>query len=125
MVFIKQCNLKEFKFYKIYTKNETLIFDYPASIYGKNHQFASFKCPPNSLKFILNKQNCMYYVFVSNSTSLGPLFIKNVERIYITKPVYEQIILKYEQYNCLGITYDEDFDAINPEINDIQKNKKT
>lgn len=48
------------------------------------------------LYFVLKKYVAVDSVFVSSSNSLGVLFLKNT-KIFITRPVYEQIILRYEE----------------------------
>lgn len=89
------------------TTASTWLFDCNTGICGTNFRFPSFGDHPKSLKFILRNYTAVDSLFVSHSDSIGPLFLKNT-KIYLTKPVYEQILLKYEEYKSLLLCYDEE-----------------
>lgn len=91
---------------EVKTSRLSLLFDHHSSIYGKNFRFASFEYPQKPLKFIVRQVKNIDAVFVTNSRSIGVLFLKNI-KIYITRPVFEQILLRYEQLKSLIFHYDE------------------
>lgn len=84
----------------------TMLFDYHASIYGRNFRFPSFGDPNKPLKFVVRKFADVDTVFVTNSNSIGVLFLSHT-KIYLTRPVFEQLMLRYEELKRLTITYDE------------------
>lgn len=77
----------------IYFKTDiTITFEYPFEIFGINHNYSITSKP-----LLLNIPDCKSdYVFISSSNSLGVLFSK-AQKIYITKPVYEQLLLRLEE----------------------------
>ena len=97
----------KFKDVVVNTSSFTWLFDYNTGIYGVNFRIPSFEDPPKPLKFIVKNYVAIDSIFVSHSDSIGPLFLKNT-KIYLTKPVYEQILSKYEEYKSLILSYDEE-----------------
>lgn len=90
----------------LHTQDTTLLFDYHTSIYGTNFGFISFDKPKKPLKFVVKNIAEPDAVFVTSSSSIGILFLKNT-KIYLTRPVFEQILLKYEQLKALNLSYDD------------------
>lgn len=108
MVFIRKHKILNDAFYQIQTEHDNVLLDYHAGIYGKNHRLPSFESPPKSIKFIVKViENCKH-LFITSAESLGCLFTDESVKIYCTNPVYEQIMLKYEEYLRLSLTYDEE-----------------
>ncbi|KAM0674407.1 hypothetical protein GVAV_002020 [Gurleya vavrai] len=100
--------------------------DFPYKLYGTNHTLKnSYK--PFLLK--IPKIRLCSSIFISNSRSLGILFLKNKEtKIYLTKPVFDQILLKYEELS-IKINYEdeeisEDEEIVNINDADIANFKK-
>ncbi|EJW02371.1 hypothetical protein EDEG_03202 [Edhazardia aedis USNM 41457] len=92
MAIIKRQKIEHKSSLTVMTKNTMLTFDHPYRIYGRNHVLSSNIKP---LKLVISSEE-NEKIFVTNSHSLGVLFIKSDCRIYITQPVYEQILLRYE-----------------------------
>ncbi|ELA41396.1 uncharacterized protein VICG_01637 [Vittaforma corneae ATCC 50505] len=90
---------------QVNTSQFTWLFDCHSSIYGKNFRFASFKDPHKPLKFVVRCLDDIDSVFITNSKSIGAMFLKNT-KIYLTRPVFEQILLRYEQLKSLTVSYD-------------------
>lgn len=85
--------------------DSTLMFDCYSPIYGKNFTMSSFEKPAKSLEFIMKDFKNLDSVFISSSLSFGCFFLKNT-KIYITRPVYEQLIIKYNELMNLSVSYD-------------------
>lgn len=91
---------------QVNTSQFTWLFDCHCSFYGKNFRFASFKDSHKPLKLVVRHVDDVDSVFITNSKSIGAMLLKNT-KIYLTKPVFEQILLKYEQLKNLTVSYDE------------------
>jgi len=104
MVLVKKYQMGEISIIQAVSTHKTLIFEYPAPFYGKNHRFPTFDDKQKSLKFVIKKFPDMDAVFISSSLSFGVFFLKNV-KIYMTKPVFEQLLLKYEEYKNMCVAY--------------------
>ena len=111
MVYIKKHTFKNLSFIQAFTNQKSLLFDYPAALYGVNHAHPSFKSPQKELKFEVKIIKNIDSLFVSSSDSFGVFFINYSTRIYCTKPVYEQLLLKYEEYRTMSVTYDAEKDS--------------
>lgn len=76
-----------------FSSDVSLTFECPYSIYGTCHNYSAASKP---LRLIVPNTHSDY-IFISTSQSIGVLFT-TASKIYITKPVYEQILLKYEEF---------------------------
>lgn len=106
MAFIQKVRTGNLSQVKLNTLESTILFDFHSYIFGKNFSFVSFDSPMKPLKFIIRNSPCTDAVFVSSSNSIGVLFLRNT-KIYLTRPVFEQILLKYEQLKSLTVSYDD------------------
>lgn len=118
MAFLQKIRIGDLSQVKLNTLESTILFDFHSHIFGKNFSFVSFDCPKKPLKFILRKFPYLDSVFVTSSNSIGVLFLKDT-KIYLTRPVFEQILLKYEQLKDLSVSYD---DLDENEIRNLLKN---
>lgn len=128
MAFIRKHKLLEEQFFQVLTEHDNMLLDYNSIIYGRNHRLPSFGNPPKPIKFVVKIVDNINQLFVTTAESPGCFFIKGSVKIYCTNPVYEQIILKYEEYRRLSVTYDEEcelFEDIRIENNEfVVKNER-
>lgn len=89
------------------TRHETIQFDYPAMLYGINLRPPSFNSIQKPLKLIVGETVNVDRLFVFGSESIGILFIDKDMDIYITQPVYEQILANYYSLLELRVSYDD------------------
>lgn len=47
-------------------------------------------------------------IFIRNPDSLGSLFLQGNIKIYCTKPVFEQIIIMFDENKTMSLTIDEE-----------------
>ncbi|TBT99447.1 putative beta-lactamase-like protein [Hamiltosporidium magnivora] len=118
----------------IETEETSFLFDIPADIYGCNHSFLDLNNKTKKdIKFILPNVDFenIDSIFISNSRSLGVFFIDKTFKgnIYITDPVYEQLLLRLEELQSYCITYqesDSDLENMEPTGNlDFKENMET
>lgn len=93
MAIIQNRSFYENSYLTFYSSANSFVFEYPFKIYGSNHSYIS-QC--KKLKVIVPKITSDVFLICS-SDSLGILFINKPVKIYITLPVYEQILLRLEQ----------------------------
>lgn len=108
MVYIKKHKFKNTCFVQLLTPQKNILFDYHASLYGQAHRHPSFNSPPKPLKFVIKNIQNADCLFISSSDSIGCLFAEADTRIYCTKPVYDQLMMLYDEYRSMAVTYDED-----------------
>lgn len=89
------------------TRHETIQFDYPSVLYGLNFRPPCFNSTQKSLKIIIPTTYNVDRIFVFGSESIGILFIDKDIDIYLTQPVYEQILANYYSLLELRVTYDD------------------
>lgn len=106
MVLLKKYKIGQFSQIQAVSIYRTVLFEYQAPLYGKNHRLPSFAEHGAPTKFIIRKFSDLDCVFISSSLSFGVFFLRNV-RIYMTKPVYEQLLLRYEEYRDMPTVYDD------------------
>lgn len=106
MVFLSNFKIGSNSITRVISTNKTILFDYPAPLCGKNYKFPTFSHKYVPLKFLIRKFFDIDSIFISSSESFGVFFLKNV-KIYMTKPVFEQLILRYEQYLYMKVSYDD------------------
>ncbi|ELQ75451.1 hypothetical protein THOM_1592 [Trachipleistophora hominis] len=101
---IKFTRCKENSFLSMDLHNDRIQFDYPAEIYGKNHRIGDkpilIKVKPVNAKKI----------FISSNNALGIFFMKKNVPIYITRPVYEQLVLRLRELQGYLVNYDDEHD---------------
>lgn len=99
--------------FNLFGKN--ILFDYPAEIYGKNLKIGS-------MSILLKTKNVTAdIIFVTSSISLGIFFVKKNVKIYITKPVYRQLVLRLKELQSYLVSYDhepENTDDLH-DVNDV------
>lgn len=121
MVLIKKHHLQDHSFVQIFTPQKTILFDYSAPIYGHLHRRPTISAPPKDLKFIIKDIQNVDCLFVTSSESLGCLFVESSVAVYCTQPVYEQLLLKYEEYVSLSLTYDDEMEKNDSKIVSIKE----
>lgn len=104
---IRKQNFGCFSHLHLVSTSSSIIFESHALLYGKHFRIPSFDYPQKPLKFILPDFNDADAIFISSSESFGALFLKRNMKIYMTRPVYEQLLLKYYEYMSLSIYYDD------------------
>ncbi|ELA47414.1 hypothetical protein VCUG_01065 [Vavraia culicis subsp. floridensis] len=99
---VKFTKCKEKSFLSMDIHRDRIQFDYPAEIYGKNHRIGD--------KPILVKVKAVNAkkIFVSSNDALGIFFLKKDVPIYVTKPVYEQLVLRLKDLQGYLVHYDEE-----------------
>lgn len=110
MVLVKKHRVRDHGFVQVFTPQKNILFDCCAPLYGRHHRHPSIGAPPKDLRFVMKSVQNVDCLFVTSSESLGCLFVESAVRVYCTRPVYEQILLKYEEYSALSVTYDEEGD---------------
>ncbi|AFN82524.1 hypothetical protein EROM_020490 [Encephalitozoon romaleae SJ-2008] len=109
MVLIKRISSGSKSCYILQASEQTFLLDYPSRIYGMHFSFPSFNKGPKPLKLILPKfVDDIDHILVSRSDSLGVLFLEKDIPIYITEPVFEQILIKYQNLLRLSIHYEDE-----------------
>ncbi|EOB11364.1 hypothetical protein NBO_1248gi001, partial [Nosema bombycis CQ1] len=101
-------NLKTSSYLYLKNEYEILLFECPSIMYGFNFRPSTFESPQKKIKFKIPRLENVDRVFVSSSESLGILFIKQDIDIYITLPVYEQILSNYYSLLKLQLTYENE-----------------
>ncbi len=108
MVLFKQRFLKDKKFYLVTTSSYFLQLDFPSILYGKSFKIPSVDNPPKQVKFILPILPKIIDGLFLSQPSLSVLVPNDsIHKIYCTKPVYEQIILKYKECESQSVTYED------------------
>ncbi|KAF9762403.1 hypothetical protein NGRA_2041 [Nosema granulosis] len=105
---IKSCDESKQQF-TVYLKTgvENIQFDSPLLIYGINLRPPCFYSPQRALKFIVTNTDNVDRIFVTSSESMGILFIDTDIDIYISQPVYDQILANYYSLLNLRLTYED------------------
>ncbi|KAG5859497.1 putative beta-lactamase-like protein [Encephalitozoon hellem] len=126
MALVKRITSRNKSCYILQANEQTFLLEYPSSICGMCFSFPSFTKGPKPLKLILPKfVDDIDYILVSRSDSLGVLFLEKDVPIYITEPVFEQILIKYRNLLRLSIHYeDEEEHGISIENADIERFKR-
>ncbi|EOB12512.1 hypothetical protein NBO_420gi001 [Nosema bombycis CQ1] len=101
-------NLKTCSYLYLKNEYEILLFECPSIMYGSNFRPSTFESPQKKLKFKIPRLENVDRIFVSSSESLGILFLKQDIDIYITLPVYEQILSNYYSLLKLQLTYENE-----------------
>ncbi|ORD93774.1 hypothetical protein ECANGB1_1570 [Enterospora canceri] len=95
-------------FYTMSDGGTRCLLDFTAKLYGKNFKFPTFNAPRKSIKFLVRDlQDAFDSLFVTK-TDIGVLLCTSVRRIYITKPIYYQILVLYEEHMAMQYNYDDE-----------------
>lgn len=126
MTLVKRIKSKTKSCYLLQTNEQTFLLDYPSEIYGRNLSFPSFSREPKPLKLVVPKvTDDVEHILVTRSDSLGVLFFKKDIPIYITEPVFEQLLMRFERLSNLVVHYeDEDEQGTCVDQVDIARFKK-
>lgn len=134
MAIITKYKIKNESFVQLSTEDRSIILDYPAPVYGKSHSFPSFSSPARPMSFLIRDIQSPDAFFLTNSYSIGCLFLDKHSNIpiFCTSPVFEHILLKYEEYSAMQISYideerdklDSSFRIVNIRSANISKFKK-
>ncbi|CAD25088.1 similarity to HYPOTHETICAL PROTEIN YO47_METJA [Encephalitozoon cuniculi GB-M1] len=126
MALVKQIVSRAKSCYVLQTNEQTFLLDYPSSIYGVSFSLPSFTKRPKPLKLALPKfADDIDHILVTRSDSLGVLFLERDIPVYITEPVFEQILIKYESLLKLSVYYEDEEDSGTPiEDADVERFKK-
>ncbi|KAL6121301.1 hypothetical protein NUSPORA_01810 [Nucleospora cyclopteri] len=97
------------QFYEFKSKNEINLLDFSSLLHGQNFQQPTFKRGEKPVKFVISSNNYdnVNAVFITKP-EMGVLFLNNVKRIYLSKPVFHQILLIYEEYKKYQVSYEEE-----------------
>lgn len=106
MVLLEKYRTGKLSQVQVVSVHATVLFDCQAPLYGKNHRLPSFKEHASHTKFVVRNFSDLDCVFVSSSLSFGVFFLR-CAKIYMTEPVYEQLLLRYEEYRDMPTVYDE------------------
>lgn len=109
--------------YILQTNEQTFLLDYPSEIYGNNLSFPSFSKRQRPLKLVLPEfTDDIDYILVTRSDSLGVLFLERDIPIYITEPVFEQILMRFRALSDFAVHYeDEDSPGTSIESCDLER----
>lgn len=111
MAIITRLKAKTKSCYLHYSNDSLLCFEYPGEIYGKNHRVPTFTDKPKPIKIIvpnLKYKGVLKSFFVSTTDSIGVFFLPKNTEVYITKPVYEHLMIKLESLKSLSLSYDDE-----------------
>ncbi|ADM11051.1 uncharacterized protein Eint_020520 [Encephalitozoon intestinalis ATCC 50506] len=123
MTLIKRIISRNKSCYILQANEQTFLFDYPSSIYGTHFSFPSFAKAPKPLKLIFPKfVDNIDHILITRSDSLGVLFLEKDIPIYITEPVFEQILIKYKSLLKIPAYYeDEEDEGVSVEDADVER----
>ncbi|KAI5149913.1 hypothetical protein ENBRE01_1193 [Enteropsectra breve] len=107
MAIVTKHTTKYSSFIQITTCSSSLLFDFEVDLYGLNHRFPSADCPPKKLCFVAKALPPTDALFITGSESIGPLLLDGKHSVYCSKPVLEQLVLKYEEMLGYSLTYDD------------------
>ncbi|KAH9412054.1 putative beta-lactamase-like protein [Ordospora pajunii] len=111
MALIKRIVSRGRSCYVVHANEQTFLLDYPSSVYGACISYPSFDKSSRPLKLALPRlTDDIDYVLITRSDSLGVLFMQKDVPIYMTEPVFEQILMNYQSILNLRLHYEEDGD---------------
>ncbi|KAI4292821.1 hypothetical protein PAPHI01_2095 [Pancytospora philotis] len=94
-------------FAHVRTPQKSFLLDYHAVLYGRAHCHPSFARPPKPLKFCVKRVPAADCLFVGSARSIGCLFAGPATAVHCTRPVYDQLLLMYEEYRGMPLSYEE------------------
>ena len=107
MVQLKRHRVGDKSSVQLYAPEDTLLFDYPAVLYGTNHAKPDFQRPPKDVLLKYKRIEHADALFITTSDSIGCM-VADVPVIYCTRPVIDQIMILYYNLLALSVTYDEE-----------------
>ncbi|ORE00652.1 hypothetical protein A0H76_1 [Hepatospora eriocheir] len=103
---IKKYSVDKQHFYRITTYSSFIQIDYPCILSGDNFRTPAIHDPPAKLKFLIYEDYSLIDELYLSKPTLGVLFLNKKIKIYCTRAVYKQILLKYEEYKNMIVSYD-------------------
>ncbi|TBU19474.1 hypothetical protein CWI42_020330 [Ordospora colligata] len=111
MALIKRIVSRGKSCYVVHANEQTFLLDYPSSVYGVCISYPSFDKSPRPLKLALPRlTDDIDHVLITRSDSLGALFMQKDVPIYMTEPVFEQMLMAYQSILNLRLYYEDDGD---------------
>lgn len=112
----EQC--KKDSFLEVNLDKKRIQFDYPAEIFGTNLRIGT---KPILLKV---KKTSARKIFVSSDSSLGIFFVKKNLQVFITRPVYEQLVIRLKELQGYLVDYDDEIEKSHVfDVNDVNLKK--